>query len=272
MTKVKRYKLNKYKLIRLVLFIVFIIIFFISINKIITWFSDNWKSKRQLNNLQNTIKIKEINGGENIGDNIDEFDPYWDFIKMKLISVDFKKLKKINNDTIGWIQVSGTNINYPFVQTNNNDFYLNHSFDKSKNGGGWLFMDYRNNKKEFDKNTIIYGHGRKNKTLFGSLKNILNNDWYDNTDNYIIKLSTEYENTMWQVFSIYRIPTTNDYLDIKFNSDKAFNSFSKVLIDRSVFDFKTKVNSNDKILTLSTCYNNNDKVVLHAKLIKRLKR
>ena len=56
-----------------------------------------------------------------------------------------KELKKINNDVRGWIQVNGTNINYPFVQTNNNDFYLKHSFDKSYNSSGWIFLDYRNN-------------------------------------------------------------------------------------------------------------------------------
>lgn len=61
---------------------------------------------------------------------------------MKLIDVNFNELKKINNDTVGWIKVEGTNINYPFVHTNNNDYYLNHSFDKSSNGPdgySWIF-------------------------------------------------------------------------------------------------------------------------------------
>ena len=50
---------------------------------------------------------------------------------MDLINVNFTELKKINYDTIGWIQVNGTNINYPLVQTKNNDYYLTRSFDKS---------------------------------------------------------------------------------------------------------------------------------------------
>lgn len=86
---------------------------------------------------------------------------YYSYVKMKLIDVNFNELKKINNDTVGWIKVEGTNINYPFVHTNNNDYYLNHSFDKSSNGAGWVFMDFRNNISNFSKNTILYAHGKK---------------------------------------------------------------------------------------------------------------
>ena len=189
---------------------------------------------------------------------------------MNLIDVDFNDLKNINPSTIGWIQVNGTNINYPFVQTNDNKYYLNHSFNKSKNSAGWVFMDYRNNISVLDKNTIIYAHGRLDNTMFGSLKNILTSGWLNNKNNYIVKLSTEYENNLWQVFSVYKIKTTNDYLQISFISNESFLEFTDKLIKRSNFNFNTKVNENDKILTLSTCYNEKEKVVLHAKLIKRV--
>ena len=189
---------------------------------------------------------------------------------MNLIDVDFNDLKNINPSTIGWIQVNGTNINYPFVQTNDNKYYLNHSFNKSKNSAGWVFMDYRNNISVLDKNTIIYAHGRLDNTMFGSLKNILTSGWLNNKNNYIVKLSTEYENNLWQVFSVYKIKTTNDYLQISFISNESFLEFTDKLIKRSDFNFNTKVNENDKILTLSTCYNEKEKVVLHAKLIKKV--
>lgn len=89
---------------------------------------------------------------------------------MNLINVDFNELKKFNSNTKGWIQVNGTNINYPFVQAKDNKFYLTHSFDKSYNSAGWVFLDYRNNINELSKNTIIYAHGRLDTTMFGSLK------------------------------------------------------------------------------------------------------
>ena len=188
---------------------------------------------------------------------------------MNLIDVEFSDLYEVNNDIKGWIQVNGTNINYPFVQTTDNKYYLKHSFDKSNNSAGWVFLDYRNNLDNLDKNTIIYAHGRLDNTMFGSLKNILKSGWLNNTNNYVIKLSAQKHNTLWQVFSVYHIPTTNDYIRVEFNNNENFLEFANMLINRSAHNFDTTINENDHILTLSTCYNDTEKVVLHAKLIKK---
>ena len=191
---------------------------------------------------------------------------------MNLINVDFKNLKDINSDTVGWIQVNGTNINYPFVQTTDNDYYLTHSFYKKSNDAGWVFLDYRNNIKSIktnrDRNIILYAHSRLDKTMFGSLTKILKSDWIKNISNYVIKMSTETENTLWQIFSAYRIPTTNDYLRIQFPNNDDFMNFYNTIANRSQHNFNAVKDSNDKILTLSTCYNNFDKFVVHAKLLK----
>lgn len=245
----------------------------ISVFKIIKWKIESGKTNEQLKKINSKVNISEIETTENTNiinqDKIDVSDPYWDYIKMNMIDVDFKELKKINNNVMGWLQVNGTNINYPFVQSNDNKYYLNHSFDKSYNAAGWVFLDYRNNIDNIEKNNIIYAHGRADNTLFGSLKNVLGTKWLNNVNNHIIKLSTQKENTLWQVFSVYRIPTTNDYLKIYFNTNKDFLNFANILINRSVYNFNTTINENDIILTLSTCYNKKDKIVLHAKLIKK---
>ena len=256
----------------IIILIILILIFIISLTKVILWTIDSHKNKNQ--NIETEItEIADNTNTEIIKQKkVNKKNPYWDFIKMKLINVDFTKLKKQNPDTVGWIQVKGTNINYPFVQTTNNDYYLKHSFDKSENIGGWVFLDYRNNTAIESKNTILYAHGMYDKTMFGSLKNIVSSGWLDNKQNYVIRLSTEYENTMWQVFSVYHIPTTNDYLKINFKTDTEWNNFTKKLIKRSYHNFDTDVNTNDNILTLSTCWDKKEKVVLHAKLIKREKR
>ena len=272
MTKKKKLKLKKTNFVLLLLILVSAGIFIFSILNILGWFKDNKDIDKQVKQIYTTTKVNDVVDNENteiINNNAPKSDPYWDFIKMNLISVDFKELKKTNKDTVGWIKVEGTNINYPFVQTNNNDFYLTHQFDKKSNGGGWVWLDYRNNVKTFDRNSIIYAHGRQNKTMFGSLKNILTSEWVTNKNNYVIKLSTETENTLWQVFSVYRIPTTDDYLQTNFATEKDFLNFANMIKNRSGYDFGTIVSEKDKILTLSTCYNNDDKVVLHAKLIKR---
>lgn len=269
--KVKKNKLKV--MIPILLMIVFGVILIISIIKIIGWNKDNDNTSKQIEIVQDEAKIEEVEDDDNTKIieqpvKVPKANPYWDYIKMNMINVDFTKLKKINNDVKGWIQVNGTNINYPFVQASDNKYYLNHSFNKSHNYAGWVFLDYRNNLTN-NKNTIIYAHGRIDKTMFGSLRNILSSGWLNNSSNYVVKLSTEKENTLWQVFSVYHIPTTSDYIQTEFSSDDEFLQLITKLKDRSMFNFNTDVNSNDNILTLSTCYSDTEKVVLHAKLIKK---
>ncbi len=237
------------------------------------WFKDNNQIVKLTKVIQEKVNITDVDESEKnviLPENEEEpkENPYWDYIKMSLIDVDLNELKKTNSDVIGWVQVNGTNINYPFVQTNNNDYYLTHAFDKSFNYAGWIFLDYRNNINDLDKNTIIYGHGRLDNTMFGSLKNILNTNWYNNLDNHIIKVVLNGTSSLWQVFSVYRIPNTNDYIRTSFNSDEDFQSFTDMIQQRSVYHFNTEVLPTDKILTLSTCYDLKEKVVMHAKLIK----
>lgn len=269
--KVKKNKLKV--MIPILLMIVFGVILIISIIKIIGWNKDNDNTSKQIEIVQDEAKIEEVEDDDNTKIieqpvKVPKTNPYWDYIKMNMINVDFTELKKINNDVKGWIQVNGTNINYPFVQASDNKYYLNHSFNKSLNYAGWVFLDYRNNLTN-NKNTIIYAHGRLDKTMFGSLRNILSSGWLNNSNNYVVKLSTEKENTLWQVFSVYHIPTTSDYIQTEFSSDDEFLQLITKLKDRSMFNFNTDVNSNDNILTLSTCYSDTEKVVLHAKLIKK---
>ena len=247
----------------------------ISIINIVKWKRDNNNTEKIINKIEKIVTIEEVPDSDKTEITpveVEESNPYWDYIKMNLISVNFEDLKKENPKTVGWLQVNGTNINYPFVQTKDNSYYLNHSFNNKYNQAGWVFMDYRNNIESFDKNSIIYAHGRLDSSMFGSLRNILKSKWLNDPNNFVIKLSTEYENTLWQVFSVYRIPTTNDYIQVYFNSDKEFIDFANMLIARSAYNFNTTLNENDNILTLSTCYNDNDKVVLHAKLIKKERR
>lgn len=262
----KRKKLNVKNLCLLIFFLVMLIVFLFSLIKVIMWIIDNNNTNDIIKKVANTYEINEKNYDNEVIINENEKDIYFDYMNLKFIDVDINKLKTFNPDTIGFIKVMGTNINYPFVQSTDNDYYLNRSYDKTYNNAGWIFLDYRNN--EFnDKNTIIYGHGRINGTMFGSLKDTLKSSWQDNKDNYIIKISTEKENSIWQIFSVYKIATTSDYLQTTF-SDNEFESFISLIKGRSSYNFETNVTNEDKVLTLSTCYNDNDKMVVHAKLIK----
>ncbi len=270
--------LRKIKWKNVIIFTIILLCFLlliISIFDIFKWKKDSKKIEKQINDINKIVEIKEVIETEDKKIEIIEQEevpaenPYWDYIKLNLINVDFNELKNMNSDTKGWIQVMGTNINYPFVQSKDNEYYLNHSFDKTYNDAGWVFLDYRNSVDSLSKNTIIYAHSRLDTTMFGSLKNILKSGWLNDTNNYVIKLSTENENTLWQVFSIYHLPTTNDYIKVKFNSNNDFKNWALTMMNRSYHNFNTMVNENDNVLTLSTCYSNDEKLVLHAKLIKK---
>ena len=260
-------------IIALLLIIICFIGLCTSFYKIFIWKNDNDSINEQLENINEMVEIEEVVNNDNVEiieeETVNAANPYWDYVNMSMIHVDFSELKANNSDVIGWIQVNGTNVNYPFVQTNDNKFYLKHSFDKSYNTGGWIFLDYRNNSNLEDKNNILYGHRRQNLTMFGSLKGIINNGWLNDTNNFVIKISNEKENSLWQVFSIYHIKTTSDYLKVNFDSDEDFLEFSDMLIERSLYNFNTKLTKDSKILTLSTCYNDEERMAIHAKLIKK---
>ena len=181
--------------------------------------------------------------------------------------INFTQLKATNSSTLGWIKVNNTRINYPIVQSNDNEYYLKHSFNHSLNSSGAIFLDYRNPANLSGKHSIIYGHGRVEGTMFGTLQNALSSSWQNNSANHIINIFTESETLQYKVFSAYRLPNTNDYLRTLFRNHSDFMEFVTMLKSRSVYNFGTEVSENDQILTLSTCIGKNERMVLHAKRI-----
>ena len=182
--------------------------------------------------------------------------------------ISLSELKQNNPDTVAYLVVNGTDINYVVVKSDNNEYYLNHNFSKKNNSAGWIFMDYRNKFDSSDKNTIIYGHNMKNGSMFGTLKRVLNKDWQTNEDNLTIKLLTLDGINLYQVFSTYKIEVEDFYLKTNFLDDSDYQKFLNTLKKRSNYNYHVELDSNDKILTLSTCTGNgNKRVVLHAKLI-----
>ena len=181
----------------------------------------------------------------------------------------FEKLLEINKDTKGWLTVNNTNIDYPVVQAKDNDYYLNKDYYQQKNRHGWLFMDFRNDIFDLSDNTIIYGHNLANQKMFGTLRYASNPTWYKKTNNQTITFNTLNENMKWQIFSIYKLPVTNDYLIANFSTKEEKLSFLQMLTDRSIYNFNQTFDEETKILTLSTCANGNkERFVIHAKLIK----
>lgn len=280
MTRVEYQKKLRRKRMRLkpvpfaILILICSSIFIFSLYTLVTWQLDNNKIK----NLHS--EIDDISNGEFIKDKGDAFNPpddkesdYWYYIDLPFYNVDFEELLKKNKDTVAFIHMENNNINYPVVQSKDNSYYLTHAFDKSYNEAGWVFLDYRNNINSLSFNNIIYGHGRLNKTVFGSLKDTLDKKWQSNKDNLAIYISTPNENMIFQIFSIYTIKSESYYINTLFNNKNEKSKWLDTMIQRNTSAINTSVDTNDKILTLSTCLDDNGgRVVVQAKLIKTQKR
>jgi len=178
-------------------------------------------------------------------------------------------LLTVNPDTVGWLKGNNTNVEYPVVQAEDNKKYLDYNYNNEQDRDGWIFMDYRNDSAELSKNTIIYGHNRYySGVMFGTLYKTAYKSWYGKEENQIIEFDTLYGNMKWKIFSIYKIEKTTDYLKVNFSNDNVWLDFTKMLTDRSIYDFGIDVKAEDKILTLSTCSSNrNIRLVIHAVLL-----
>ena len=191
-------------------------------------------------------------------------------VKEEKVEIDFDALKRMNPDTVAYIKVNHTNIDYIVVKGNDNSYYLNHNFEKKWNVAGWIFGDYRNQFDESDKNLIIYGHNTKDGSMFDTLIHVLSKDWQENKENRDVLLITEQGTYHYNVFSTYSIIPEDYYIKTSFNNKEEFQEFVHTLKSRSIYDYQEEVGEDDKILTLSSCIGEGKKrVVLHAKLVKK---
>lgn len=174
------------------------------------------------------------------------------------LPMDFNKLKSINSDTVAWIKINNTNIDYPVVKGTDNTYYLDHSFYKEKNINGWIFENAANSSSFTDENTVLFGHNTNGYTMFSEIKDIYNGIHGTNI-NITIYLENDVLN--YKVFSVYLENPNNTSNISKYLNEaiiKEMKAKSKLAIDADI-------NEDSKILTLSTCNNlTNDRLVLHA--------
>ena len=189
----------------------------------------------------------------------------------KEILPSFKKLLEINPDTVGYLKIDGTIIDYPVVKTTDNDFYLTHDFYKNESRSGTVMMDYRNKvtKDGHSANMILYGHNMQVGTFFATLGEY----WRTMYDQYpegtksfykehpVIRFDTLYERAEWKIFGfgIYNVAESRGEvfgynLKYDFTSEDDFNDYIINIMDRSDIFTDVDLKYGDDILTLSTCY------------------
>lgn len=236
-----------------VLLVVLMIIFILVVCRIVKYSMENRENAKLTEDILNSV-VQILPVGETTN----------------RIVIDFERLKDINNEVVGYLKVNGTDIEYPIVKTTNNDFYMTHNLEKKYNSAGWAFVDYRNKLDGTDKNIIVYGHNRRDGSMFCSLKNVLSKAWEEKEENRDVTfiIESDEENTIYKVFSVYEIPEEDYYITTDF-SKMDFGNFVSTIKARSKYNFNVEVNAEDNILTLSTCgATNNSRIVLHAKKLK----
>jgi sortase B len=162
--------------------------------------------------------------------------------------------RDINSDFYCWIRVSQTTIDYPVVQTTNNDYYLNYSFRKVRNAAGAIFADHRNSKDIGEnRNMVIYGHNMLDNSMFQPL--IIFGSRWDYFKNGIIELSTEEATYYYEVFSAREADPSSGYIQVDFDSDEEYIEFLYEMQECSNFNKYLEFDAESKIVTLSTCVN-----------------
>ena len=193
---------------------------------------------------------------------------------------EFALLYQKNSDIAGWIEISGTKINYPVVKANDNDFYLIHNYNKKKDRHGTPFMDFRNSVNKLDFNTIIYGHNMKSDNqMFSTLENYYKGQqaitFYRN--NPVISFDSVYEEMDFKIFAVFTCSADenderffNYYDTLNPASNEQFEEFINGVRQRSIYNIPVDVKPTDNILTLSTCYYeyDNQRLIVMARKVR----
>ena len=196
-------------------------------------------------------------------------------VKLPDILDEYKTLYSKNKRLIGWLKIDDTNIDYPVMQTENNEYYLDHNFNQEYDKNGSLFLDCDCNVYPRSTNMIIYGHHMKSGSMFGNLQQYAKESY--GKKHSVIEFDTIYEKATYQVMYVFRSQVYNEddvvfkyYQFIEANSEEEFNFYMKEMASMSLYDTGVTANFGDSLLTLSTCDSSqtDGRFVVVAKRIK----
>lgn len=171
---------------------------------------------------------------------------------------EYKDLLIKNKKLIGWVKIADTNIDYPVMQTSDNEYYLTHNINQEKDRNGTIFMDTNCDVLKPSTNFILYGHHMRSGNMFGKLDKYEDQDYCE--EHSIIQFDTIYEHGTYQVMYVFRshVFTAEDvsfkyYQFIDAYSEVEFDSYMKEMSEMSLYDTGVTAQYGDQLLTLSTC-------------------
>ena len=226
-----------------IILIILIIIIIFSISYMVFFLYNNYKNKIDNTDILNNIEIDNTQITEQKTERM----------------LQIEELQKKNQEIMGWLEIEGTNINYPVLQTNDNDFYLTHNYKKENASTGSLFLD-----KDFDlingsSNYLIYGHRNKQGLMFEDLMKYAKEDFYK--EHTKIKFTTNKEDSTYEIMSVFysRVYYKSEqnvfryYYFVNANNEQEYNDFVNNAKKASIYDTGVNANYGDQLLTLSTC-------------------
>lgn len=172
-----------------------------------------------------------------------------------LSQVDLGALREVNEEVLGWILIPDTGVDYPMVQGTDNDYYLNHTWKRSRNSMGAIFLDYRCGGDLLDDNTVIYGHRMNNDSMFGLLHQYKSQHYFDeHPDIYIVDGTGCYR---YAIFAAYEADANGGktYI-VRFSSNEKKLEYLDYCLGMSVIDAGFVPGVDQRVITLSTCTGN----------------
>ncbi len=222
-------------------------------------------------------QLAELKGSDALVSNQEKntFSIHKEAIQLPDVLDEYKTLYEKNKKLIGWLKIDDTNIDYPVMQTDNNEYYLDHNFNQEHDNNGSLFLDCDCNIYPRSTNLIIYGHHMKSGNMFGNLQQYAKESY--GKSHSLIQFDSIYEKATYQVMYVFRSQVYNEddlvfkyYQFINANSEEEFDSYMREMAAMSLYDTEVTASYGDSLLTLSTCDNSqtDGRFVVVAKRIK----
>ena len=184
------------------------------------------------------------------------------------IKVDFKALKSVNDDVVGWIYCEGTQINYPVLQGETNDTYIRTLYTGEGHPSGSIFVDANNLAGFADNNTIIYGHHMADGAMFGTLEDWREQEYFD--AHPCMWLLTPEQDYRVELFSAYLVEASHDTYTIFRGSGPEFAAYLQRVVRDSAVKADVETDPEAHYVLLSTCaYTLYDdaRTVIHGRLV-----
>jgi sortase B len=259
------------KLILIVLCVILLCVFIYSGYKIISTIIGYKQAEKAYNevasNFANVVAsptpapAAPVESAQPQGDGIDP--------EVSPLNIDFAGLRAENSDLVAWIYQPGTVINYPIAYTDDNFYYLDHMYNGGQNANGTIFIDCRNASDFSDQNTCIYGHNMNDGSMFASLRNYRDANYYP--EHKVLYLSNQNFNYRLDILAGFITEPTSFAYAPNFDSPEQFMQHIELIRDLSTFKADDiEVKETDHIVTLSTCtYERDDgRYVIVAKLTR----